>query len=186
MDLLISYDCGRFRRARHETLDVLRRLGDEHSDAERSSVDGIAIAHTALDPREVVSRCRCLAEQGYTFRFAIKWVPVDYWCDTELDTIRKLLAQKVRDRIAADETWGMQLAKRRWETHHSHDIVVDLARAIDRKVALTHPDKLVRVDVLGAKTAISVLRPEEVFSVRRSPPAAAQPAAAPVPQPPAP
>jgi tRNA(Ser,Leu) C12 N-acetylase TAN1 len=172
VDLLVSYDLGRFGRAKREILDVLRRLGDEHAHVERSNVDGIALAHTALDAREVVRGCRSLSDQGYEFRFAMKWVPVDHWCDTDLDTIRKLLEDKVRDQIADNETWGMKVAKRRWEKHHSRDIVVNLARAIDREVDLGHPDKLVRVDVLGARTAVSVLHPGEIFSVRRYPSAA--------------
>ena len=167
MDLLVSYDCGRFGRARREILTVLRRLGDERAHVERSSVDGVAVVHTTLDAREVVRQCRSLTDESYTFQFAIKWVPVDYWCDTDLDTIRKLLEEKVRERIPAGETWGMQVAKRRWERYHSRDIVANLARAIDRKVDLRHPNKLVRVDVLGAKTAVSVLHPDEIFSVRR-------------------
>ena len=167
VDVLVSYDCGRFGRARREALAVLRRLGDEHAQVERSSVDGIALVHTTLDPREVVRRCRNLADQSYTFRFAIKWVPVDYWSDTDLDTIRWLLEDKVRGQIAERETWGMQVAKRRWERYHSREIIASLARAIDRTVDLEHPDKLVRVDVLGKRTAVSVLRPDEIFSARR-------------------
>ena len=185
MDLLVSYDCGRYGRARREILDVLHRLGDEHAQVERSSVEGIALAHTVLDAREVVRRCRSLADQGYAFRFAIKWVPVDYWCETDLEAIRAVLADKVRDRVAAGETWAMQVAKRRWESQHSHDIVVRLASAIDRKVALAHPDKLVHVDVLGGKTAVSVLGPDEFFSIRRYHPAAIR-TAAPIISPPVP
>lgn len=172
MDLLISYDCGRYGRARGEILHVLHRLGDEHAQVERSSVEGIALAHTALDAREVARGCRNLADQGYAFRFAIKWVPVDYWCETDLEVIRKVLADQVRDRIAATETWALQVEKRRWEGHHSREIVLKLAPAIDRKVALTHPDKRVHVDVLGSKTAVSVLRPDEFFSIRKYHPAA--------------
>ena len=174
MDLLVSYKCGHYGLARDEILDVLARLGDGQAQVERSSVDGIAHARTALDAREVTRRCRSLADQGYPFQFAIKWVPVDYWCESDLDAIRKVLEDKVRDRIDAGETWGLQVAKRRWETHHSHDIIVYLAGAIDRKVALSHPDKIVRVDVLGRRTAVSVLRPDEIFSVRRYHPAPAE------------
>lgn len=184
-DLMVSYDCGRYGRARREILDVLHRLGDEHGEVERSSVEGVALAHTALDAREVARGCRSLADHGYAFRFAIKWVPVDYWCETDLEAIRRVLADKVRDRIAADETWAMQVAKRRWDSQHSHDIVVYLAPAIDRRVALAHPDHLVRIDVLGGKTAVSVLRPDELFSMRRYHPAAI-PSAAPLVSPPAP
>ena len=171
MDLLVSYECGHYGLARDEILDVLGRLGDGHAQVERSSVDGIAHARTALDAREVTRRCRSLADQGYPFRFAVKWVPVEYWCETDLHSIRKLLEDNVRDRITAGETWGLQVSKRRWEAHHSRDIIAHLAGAIDRKVALAHPDKIVHVDVLGRRTAVSVLRPEEIFSVRRYHPA---------------
>jgi len=168
MNLLVSHDCGRFRRARREILAVLKRLGDDSAEVQRSGVNGIALVCTTLDGRDVIRRCAELARENFTFEFAIKWVPVDYWCDSDLEAIRKLLETKVRDQIAEGETWGLQVAKRRWEQYHTRDIVVNLARAIDRKVDLRRPDKLVRVDMMGRQTAISVLRPDEVFSVRRS------------------
>jgi tRNA(Ser,Leu) C12 N-acetylase TAN1 len=46
-------------------------------------------------------------------------------------------------------------------------IVEALAAGIDRKVDLDHPDRIVRIDVVGPRTAISVLRPDEVFSTGR-------------------
>lgn len=164
MDLLVSYGWSRFGRAKHEILDTLKRFGDEHAQVERTNVKGIALVHTALDGREVVRRCRELFRQEFVFEHATKWAPVDYWCDTDLEAMRSLLEQKVRDRIGADETWGMKVEKRRWQQYHTADIVAYLAQAIDRKVNLDHPDKLVRVDIVAEQTAISVLRPGEVFS----------------------
>jgi len=168
MDLLVSHDCGRFRLAKREILAVLGRLGDDCAQVQRSGVDGIALVHTALDGRQVVRRCAALLRENVAFEFAIKWVPVDYWCGSDLEAIRKLLESKVRDQIAEGETWGLQIAKRRWEQYHTKDIVAYLAPAIDRKVDLHHPDKLVHVDMVGTQTAISVLRPGEIFSARRS------------------
>jgi tRNA(Ser,Leu) C12 N-acetylase TAN1 len=164
MDLLVSYQRGHYGRARREILHVLKLLGDEHPVTERTAVDGIAFVHTALDGRRVVQECRALFKEGVAFAEAVKWIPVDYWCDADLQAIHRLLAERVRDRIAPHESWGLKVAKHRWQRYHTDEIVAQLAGAIDRRVDLDHPDKLVRVDVLGAEAAISVLRPDEVFS----------------------
>jgi tRNA(Ser,Leu) C12 N-acetylase TAN1 len=165
MELLVSHRRGHFGKARREVLRVLRRLGDEHSVVERTGVDGIALVHTGLDVRDVVRGCRNLLLEGCPFEHAIKWVPVDYWCERDLEAIRRLLADKIRDQIAPDETWGMKVEKRGWQGYRTRDIVIHLARAIDRKVDLAHPDRLVRVDAVGGQVAVSVLRPDDVFSI---------------------
>jgi tRNA(Ser,Leu) C12 N-acetylase TAN1 len=165
MELLVSHQRGRYGKARREILRTLRRLGDEHPAVERTSVHGIALVHSGLDGREVVHRCRELFLEGLAFEYAIKWVPVDYWCELDLEAMRNLLAQKVRDQIAHNETWGMKVEKRRWQRYSTRDIVLYLAGAIDRQVDLDHPDKLVRVDVVGGQVAVSVLRPGDVFSI---------------------
>lgn len=132
---------------------------------ERTAVHGIARVQAERDARDVVRGCRGLFLDGFPFVHALKWKPVDYWCERDLEAIRRLLADEVRGRIAPDETWGMQVEKRDWEGRRTHDLVVDLARAIDREVDLDHPDKLVRVDAVGEQVAVSVLRPDDVFSV---------------------
>ena len=164
MELLVSYPRGHFGRARREVLEALRRLGDECPRIERTSVEGISLVHTALDAREVARRCRELFHQGFAFEHAIKWMPVDYWCEADLEAMRALLADKVRAQIGEQETWGMQVEKHRWQQYHTRDIVTQLAKAIDRKVDLDQPDKLVRVDFLGEQAAVSVLRSGDVFS----------------------
>lgn len=164
-DLLVSYAWRRFGPARREILRILKHLGDEHARVERTDVGGIALVHTGLDNREVVRRCRELFRAAPTFEYAIKWVPVDYWCDTDLDAMKKLFEERIRGQIGENETWGMKVEKHRWQKHHTADIVACLAPAIDRRVNLDNPDKLVRVDVVGRQTAISVLRPGDTFSV---------------------
>ena len=176
MDLLVSHRCGRYSRARREILRTLTHLGDDHAAVERTSVEGIALVHTALEARSVVHGCRELSLEGRALEEAIKWVPVDYWCETDLQAMYRLLEEKVRDQIAPDETWAMQIEKRRWQRYHTREIVVHLAGAIDRKVDLDRPDKLVRVDVVGGRVAVSVLRPGEVFSITAPRQLAAAPA----------
>jgi len=165
-DLLVSYPWGRFYPARREALHALQALGDPHATMGWTFVMGIAVVHTRLDNRQVVRQCReLLHEKKIPFDFAVKWVPVDYWCWTDLETIKQLIEEKVLPHIKPQETWAMQVNKRRWQTYHTIDIVTTLAAGIDRKVNLSQPDKIVWVDVIGNETAVSVLNPDEIFSV---------------------
>jgi tRNA(Ser,Leu) C12 N-acetylase TAN1 len=165
MDVLVSYSWNHFSRAKREIMAVLGRFGDPHPEIERTSVMGIAILRTSIDGRQVIRRCRELHEAEAAFELAIKWVPVDYWCDTNLDAMKKCIDERVTDRIDTDQTWGMKVEKRRWQEYHTIEIVEYLARDIDRKVDLKNPDLIVRIDVLGEKTAISVLKSDEIFSL---------------------
>jgi tRNA acetyltransferase TAN1 len=168
MDLLVSYSWGSYGRASREVVSILKRFGDPNPLVEKSGVSGIAIAHTSLDNRDVIVRCRQLVRSEPAFDYAVKWVPVDYWCDSDLDTIKELIELEVAPSIGETETWGLKVEKRGWPKYHTDEIVEYLAVAVgDRKVNLTRPDKLVRVDILGSRTAISLLRPDEIFSIAR-------------------
>ena len=157
---------GRFYLARREALHALKALGDPHATMQWTFVMGIAIAHTSLDFRHVIHQCRELFHhEKIRFDFAVKWVPVDYWCWTDLDTIKQLIDVKVLPRIQPEETWAMQVNKRRWQIYHTIDIITALAADISRKVNLSQPDKIVWIDVIGNETAVSVLKPDEIFSV---------------------
>jgi tRNA(Ser,Leu) C12 N-acetylase TAN1 len=169
VDVLVSYPRGCYRPARREIAANLERLGDPAPRIEKSGVPGIFVVHTGLDNREVTARCAQLCgAEPQAFRFAIKWVPVDYWCEKDLDAIGRLLLARVAPAIAPDETWALRVEKRGWAEHHTAEIVQRLAEAIDRKVRLKSPDKLVRVDLLRDRAAVSVLRPSEIFSIHAS------------------
>jgi tRNA(Ser,Leu) C12 N-acetylase TAN1 len=166
MDLLVSHPRGCYGPARHEIAHILRGFGDAEPRVEKSGVPGIAVVHTGLADREAIRRCGELfrADPG-AFRFAVKWVPVDWWCEKDLDAVKQLLEREVAPRIGAEETWGLHVEKRGWPDYHTAEIVERLAKAIDRKVNLRVPDKLVRVDILRERVAVSLLRPGEVFSI---------------------
>jgi tRNA acetyltransferase TAN1 len=167
MDLLVSYNWSHFSLAKPEIIAILKRFGDPDPRVEKTAVIGIAVAHTCLDSREVIKRCRALWESDPldSFQFAIKWVPVDYWCATALDAIKQVVDSKIINRIGKDQSWGMEAHKRRWQRYHTIEIIEYLAVDIHRKVDLNHPDWIVWVDVVGRQTAISLLKPEEIFSL---------------------
>jgi tRNA(Ser,Leu) C12 N-acetylase TAN1 len=171
VDLLVSHLRGYFGFTRKEVARVLARFGDDEPSVEKSGIPGICVVHTRLDNREVVARCKALhREAPATFRFAIKWVPVDFWCAKDLDTLVALIGARVAPRIAPHETWALDVERRDWDAHPSAEIVGRLAAAVDRAVQLKAPDCRVHVDVLRDVVAVSVLKRGEVFSVHASAP----------------
>jgi len=167
MDLLVSYNFSHFSRARPEIIRILKRFGDPDPWVEKTAVMGIAVVRSCLDNREVIQRCRALweSEPLHSFEFAIKWVPVDYWCTTELTAMKDMIDNKIKERIERNQTWGMQVHKRRWQQYHTSEITEFLAVGIDRKVDLSDPDWIVWVDIIGGETAISLLKPLDIFSI---------------------
>jgi tRNA acetyltransferase TAN1 len=168
MDLLVSYNWGQFSQARHEILRILKQFGDAMPWVERTGVKGIAFVRCALDNREVIRRCRALweSEPLNSFEFAVKWVPVDHWCATDLSTMKEVIDQQIIGQIGQDQTWGMVVQKRRWQKYHTIEIIEFLAEGIESKVDLNNPDWIIWVDVVGRETGISLLRPQDIFSIR--------------------
>jgi tRNA(Ser,Leu) C12 N-acetylase TAN1 len=165
-DLLVSYPRRHFRRARREIIRRLGECGDPQPRVEKTKVPGIAVVHTRTNGREVIRKCRELFEAGESFEFVVKWVPVDLWCETSLDAMKTVIEQRIRERIEQGQTWAMKVEKRGWRQYHAREIIDHLASSIDRKVDLGHPDRIVRIDVLGPVTAVSLLGPDEIFSIR--------------------
>ena len=167
MDLLVSYSWNHFYLVKPEIIRILKRFGDSNPLVGKTDVRGIAVAHTCLDNREVIRRCRVLwkSDPQNSFESAIKWVPVDYWCVSDLDAMKQVIDSKIKDRIEVNQTWGMKVRKHRWQQYHTIEIVEYLAADIERKVDLDNPDRIVSVDVVGRETAISLLKPDEIFSI---------------------
>ena len=167
MDLLVSYNWSHFSQARPEIIAILKRFGDPDPQVDKTATIGIAVAHTCLDNREVIKHCRALWKNNPldSFEFAIKWVPVDYWCNTGLDAMKQVIDSHIKDRIRDNQTWGMKVYKRRWQQYHTIEIVEHLAADIQQQVDLGNPDWILCVNVIGQETAISLLKPDEIFSI---------------------
>lgn len=169
MDLLVSYSWHQFFRAKFEIIHLLHQFGDPSPQIERSIVRGVAIVHTCLDNRQVIAKCRQLfKEEPQAFRWAVKWQPVDYWCHSDLESMKEVIDERIKEQIQENQTWGMKVKKRCWQKYHTIDIVNFLAADIKQKVNLNNPDRAIWVDVIGRKTAISLLAPEDIFSLNLS------------------
>jgi tRNA(Ser,Leu) C12 N-acetylase TAN1 len=165
LNLLVSSSPRVSGRARREIITRLRSLGDEAPEPGLMLTRGIRAVGTSLDPRQVVAdlRALCVRSPG-RFRFTWRWVPVDLWTGTDLESMKQGVA-RLRGKIQPGETWRMTLEKRTPDGLDARETIVVLAALIDARVDLSHPDKILLVDIFDDRVALAVLAPWEVFSV---------------------
>jgi tRNA acetyltransferase TAN1 len=167
-NLLASSEWGGLPKARGELREQLRGLGDSSPVIERTIARGILGVRTCLDPRKVVAKLNELvAENPNAINYVLKLRPVDLWTAPTLADLRVAVAS-LKGHIKPGERWCMEVELRRFTTLHKMEIIEPLAELIDEKVDLRNPDKIVRIEILGNAAAVSVLRPEDVFSLHKA------------------
>ena len=164
-NLLISYDfMMRFGLARKELINFLNSLGDETPIVNKTLARGILGLKTSLDNRKVVQEARKkYKESPEMFRAVIKFVPIDNWVDSTLESMKK---EVDRFKITKEDKWRMTVEKRRYEKYHTAEIIEALAKDVQGKVDLENPNKIIRIEILGPQAGISLLKPDEIFSTR--------------------
>jgi tRNA acetyltransferase TAN1 len=163
-NLLVSCAWRGHGPARGEVQSLLARFGDPRASVRRTLARGILGVRTSLDARDVIARLRALhAADPLVFQHTRTWVPIDRWTTSEIAAMKEAVL-RLRDGIAAGHTWRMTVKKRRHTRHHTIDIIRALANLVPGRVDLEHPDRILRVDILGNHAGLSVLTAEEIFS----------------------
>ena len=166
-NLLVSCSWSTYRKAKKGILQVLELLGDKQPFVKPTLAQGIIGVKTSSNPKQVVRELqRLFNDEQFVFDYTLKWVPVDLWTFSDIESMKKVVAD-LRDKIQPGERWHITLEKRRYTLYHKIDIIRELAQLIDEKVDLEKPDKILRVDIIGKYAGISVLSPRDIFSTTK-------------------
>jgi len=76
------------------------------------------------------------------------------------------VALELAARIGENETFRVTVEKR-FTTLHTNDIITAVATDIHRKANMKNPDKILLIEILGAFTGISLVKPSEIISVMK-------------------
>jgi len=164
-NILVSYPWSQYAKAKKEIQYILKRLGEENPFVTRTIAEGIIGVKTCQNPREVTQALqRMFNEDPTIFQFTSKWVPIELWTSSDIDSMKKAVGQ-LKTEIHAGEKWRITLEKRRFTKYHKIEIIESLAELINEKVDLKNPDKILRIDIIGKYAGISVLRPKDIFSI---------------------
>jgi tRNA(Ser,Leu) C12 N-acetylase TAN1 len=166
-NLLASTEWGSWRKAKAELGRQLKSLGDSSPVIERTIARGVLGVRTSLDPRNVVARLNELVvENPNAINYILKLRPVDLWTAPTIADL-KVAVSSLKGQIRPGETWGMEVELRRFTSLGKMQIIQPLAELIDEKVDLRNPHKTVWIEILGNAAAVSVLKPEDLFSLHK-------------------
>jgi tRNA acetyltransferase TAN1 len=163
-NLLITTSRGCERAASSELQRLLEQIGESAPTINRSGISGLIAARTVMDPFDVVKKLRkILCERPYEFRYMLRAIPIERIVRTDLKEISEAVAG-LNSKIGEDETFRVTIEKR-FNAISTHDIVRAVTVDLKRKVNLSHPDKILLIEVVGGSTGVSVITPEDILSV---------------------
>jgi len=165
-NLLVTTARGNEEDACSEIWYLLGEIGDPAAKVDRTGITGLIAAKTAFDPFEVVEKFRAiLKDRPYEFRYSLRIIPVEKVVRTDLGEIQRV-ATELSSKIGENESFRVTVEKR-FTTTSTSEIIEAAAAIIERRVDLNHPDKIVLIEVVGRLTGISVVKPEDVFSIMK-------------------
>jgi tRNA acetyltransferase TAN1 len=166
-NLLASTMRGNERQMCYELAFLLKEAGDQDPKVDKAGIRGLVVAKTALNPVEAVEKFRALlAEKSYEFRYSLRIIPVEKVVHTELEEI-KTAALELAAKMAETETFRVTVEKR-FTGIHSHDIIEAVATNVKNQVNLESPDRVLLIEVLGAYSGVSLLKPSDLLSVQKA------------------
>jgi tRNA acetyltransferase TAN1 len=126
-------------------------------------IKGMILVRTSLDPLTVISKLKELvASEPWQVRYILRVLPIQVVVPTRLDTITDAASELI-SKIGKD-TFRVTVEKRHNNSLGSMQIIKSIAERIDNRVNLEEPDWVILVQVLGAVTGVSILRPNQIFS----------------------
>ena len=164
-NLIVTTSRGNERAMCNEMLFLLKdQLGDSEAQTAKTKIRGLIVAKTSLDPIAVIEKFRSiLKERPYEFRYALRILPIQKVVQTDLEEIKKASAELAL-KIGENETFRVTIEKR-FTTLHTKDLIEAAVGDVKNKADLENPDKILLIEVLGALTGMSLLKPVDILLV---------------------
>ncbi|NIP66631.1 hypothetical protein GWN63_00825 [Candidatus Bathyarchaeota archaeon] len=165
-NLLVTFDPENRFEARYEVEEMLKEVGEEDPNFLCSRVHGLFQLHVDMDPKEIAKKLDSLCrEDPSRFWYTYHWIPVEKWCSSTIEEMSRIV-KEFAGRIQPEERWRMRIDKRLYEKYHTQELIEELTKHVDRpKVDLENPNKTIRIEIIGERAGLSLLKPREHFSV---------------------
>ena len=165
-NLVISTSRGNERNACSEMWYLIGEVGDRGSNIESTSVVGLIIGKTKLDPVKTIHGLRALfKERPWEFKYVLKLVPIQKVVRAELAEIEDA-AVNLAEAIGEKEDFRITIEKRHTDLS-SKSIIDSVAKRIDRKVNLDSPKRILLIEIIGNLVGLSLIRSEDILSIER-------------------
>ena len=150
-----------------ELIDILDKLGDSDVKISVSSMSGIIMVETKLDPIEIVKKIKeMVLDEPWSIRYCLRIIPIQKAVKTNIEEIEKEISN-MSDQIGKKESYRILIEKRNSDIS-SKEIITKIANGIKNKVSLDFPDKVILIEILGIVTGISILKKSDILSLEKT------------------
>jgi tRNA acetyltransferase TAN1 len=150
-------------QAEQELGGILNMLGDPLPEVRSTTISGLLIGQTRLDPFSIPHMLvRLLNDEPWIFKYIQRVIPIQKVVNTELDMIRECV-RDIASKIKPSETYRITVEKRH-NTIRSTEIIHSCASTVERKVNLANPDWIILIEVIQTMTGLSIIKPYQIFS----------------------
>lgn len=167
--VLISCIRGFERDAASEAWWMLSSVMEPTSiDIDPTEIPGLVYASFDTDPRQIMMDLRSFLEDNLDeFRFCLKFIPIQEWVTTDLNLICSKISEMSRE-ISEEDAWRIMI-KKRYSSLKRKIIIEQAALQVPhgKGVSLEHPDKIIRIEIIGRQTGISILTPNQMISIEK-------------------
>jgi len=153
--------------AQEEVTRILEKFGDSDPQITITSMSGILTAKTELDPVTVVEKMReMILDQPWSVRYCLRVIPIQKVSETKIEDIEGAVNEIVKS-IPKGDSYRISIEKRNSDIS-SQELITMIAKKTDNKVSLESPDKIIQIEILGAKTGMSLLKGSGILSVEKT------------------
>ena len=118
------------------------------------------------DPKALLSFVTdFVRSEPFKVRFIMRIIPVDKVVDTKLEEIVRAV-KDLGASIGPGETFRITIEARD-SPYQDRELIDAIADAVDRKVSLDSPDKVVLLEIFGEYSGVSVISPHDIVSVAK-------------------
>ncbi|MHA1728930.1 MAG: THUMP domain-containing protein [Promethearchaeota archaeon] len=142
---------------------LLMMLGDETSLIIQSPVDGVLLIDTKLDAFDVIHKIRRFMHRDPEIaQYIMKLIPIEKNVETDLENIKIALdhLMEMKKKVVSEGTFAVQIRKRSTDLTAT-DIIDVVTNGIKNSVDLKNPDWIIRIEIMGNITGISILQGKE-------------------------
>ena len=165
MNLIVTSAKGLEAKASAEFKEVALLSGSRKITIERSAYDGV-IEVEAENPKALMAFIGdFVRSEPFKVRFIMRIIPIDRVVDTKLEEIVAAVGA-LSSSIGPAESFRITIEARD-SPYKDRELIDALADAVDRKVDLDSPDKIVLIEVFGEYTGISVVSPDDILSIMK-------------------
>ena len=166
MNLIVTCPRHFEAEASDEINEILEEMGDDAVKIEISSLSGILMIETKIDPIDVSHKIReKIHDEPWAIRYIQRTIPIQKWILTDVDKIISE-SQKLSEKIQENQKYRITIEKRNSEVS-SQEIISKIADLIKRDVSLDNPDWIILVEIFGKFTGLSVISSDDILSVEK-------------------